>query len=156
MRRSARAGRSRAFSCERLCGLWRGCRSAGRLRVLCSCTERWPAGRESGIYKKYPQSLSQASDFGRLGNGIWKAARSVAAACRSCILGGKAIVFGRGRGLGFCVGRGAKNERQCGGERIGFARMGHTGCARTGCVGFAAADEVGCGRVGMVKHYAVR
>ena len=137
MSRSARAGRSRAFSCERLCGLWHGCRSAGRLRAPCSCRERWPAGGESGTYKKYPQSLSQASDFGRLGNGFWKAARSVAAACRSCILGGKAIDFGGGRGLGFCVGRGAKNERQCGRERIGFAR--------TGCVGFALPMRLAAG-----------
>ena len=143
MSRSARAGRSRAFSCERLCGLWHGCRSAGRLRAPCSCTERWPAGGESGTYKKYPQSLSQASDFGRLGNGFWKAARSVAAACRSCILGGKAIDFGGGRGLGFCVGRVAKNERLGGRERIGFARTRRTA--------FAAADEVGCGRVGEVR-----
>jgi hypothetical protein len=44
------------------------------------------------------------------------------------------------------MGRVAKNERQCGGERIGFARTGRTG--------FTAVDEVGCGRVGMVGKCA--
>ena len=50
-------------------------------------------------------------------------------------MGGKAIDFGGGRGLGFCVGQVAKSERLC--DRA--------------CVRFAAADEVGCGRVGEVR-----
>jgi len=61
--------------------------------------------------KKYLRSLSQATNFERLGVEFWKAARPAAGACRSCILEGKAPNFGERRGLRFCIGRAGKMRR---------------------------------------------
>jgi len=61
--------------------------------------------------KKYLRSLSQATNFERLGVEFWKAARPAAGACRSCILEGKAPNFGERRGLRFCIGAGWKDEK---------------------------------------------